>query len=802
MKKIFTIIAAAIMALPTVAQEPGDVMIFINPGHGGHDSDDRNVVIEPFKSGDPNGYWESNSNLEKGLSLKALLEAKGCNVDMSRVTNTTADDLGLSVISGLANDSGADIFFSIHSNATGTANRVNFPLMLFRGKDDMPIIPDSKVLSELLFPHLISNEATVWTQTSTNVRGDWSFYPSWGTSGLGVLRELQIPGMLSEGSFHDYIPETYRLMNKDFCWLEAWHFLKAIDDYWSFAPETKGIIAGVLYDERFQRDVNYIMFARDIMLPVSDAKVTLYDESGTTELQSYLTDKLYNGFFLFKDLEPGKYIIKMTSETHEPKEAEVTVTANKVSYPVIALKKIRNTPPAVLSYTPQWNEGDKPLLCNTSINLAFNWDMDVASTEAAFTITPAVEGVFTWTESNTKMEFKPKRSYKPNTLYTIKLAKTATHAGGVPLENDFTIQFATDDREFTTILAQYPIDGSEIHYKGMAVMMMADKFFDAGQIIKQVSMVNAAGAPMTFNTRSFSYNKDNEAYGWFKLPVAGNLNIGETYTLTLSGDISDKDGVKIPQEQIINFKAVDVTELSVGSDVITNFEDNTLYTLNADKSTKYTEGKITKDTSNKLFDAACVKFVSTFSEAGGEITYDFGGTSTFTINTNFHAGLYVNGDLSGCELSCVFESASGEKIVKACNIDFLGWKLIEIPSVDFATGEEYQFKGIKVKSTNALQGMKNTLILDNLLRMEGPGSGVENVEIASVKVYPNPASEYVIVNGDALVESLQLIGMNGAVVAQTAGNVINVSEIANGTYILKISISGVVTTRKVVILHE
>ncbi len=145
MKKILLTLAACSMASLTMpAVNPSDLIIYINPGHGGHDSDDRNVVIEPFAQGDPEGFWESNANLDKGLMLRELLQAKGIKVYMSRVTNTTADDLGLTTIGRLANEKKADFFFSIHSNATGTSSRTNFPLMLYRGYDDEPVRENAK----------------------------------------------------------------------------------------------------------------------------------------------------------------------------------------------------------------------------------------------------------------------------------------------------------------------------------------------------------------------------------------------------------------------------------------------------------------------------------------------------------------------------------------------------------------------------------------------------------------------------------------------------------------------------------
>ena len=112
MKKFFFKFAMmAILAVFAVniatAQQPH---VYINPGHGGYDSDDRNMVIYPFTQGDSAGSWESKSNLRKGLALQEILQKKGYRTSISRVTNTTADDLALSTIVALCNPSGADVF--------------------------------------------------------------------------------------------------------------------------------------------------------------------------------------------------------------------------------------------------------------------------------------------------------------------------------------------------------------------------------------------------------------------------------------------------------------------------------------------------------------------------------------------------------------------------------------------------------------------------------------------------------------------------------------------------------------------
>ncbi len=82
------------------------------------------------------------------------------------------------------------------------------------------------------------------------MKGDWTFYPEWGDKvGLGVLRTLNMPGVLSEGSFHDYVPEGWRLRNNNHLHHEAWSMLRALTQYENVNPEPTGIIAGTVRDK-------------------------------------------------------------------------------------------------------------------------------------------------------------------------------------------------------------------------------------------------------------------------------------------------------------------------------------------------------------------------------------------------------------------------------------------------------------------------------------------------------------------------------------------------------------------------
>lgn len=793
-------IMASCSILSAVATTPQELVIYINPGHGGYDSDDRNVVIDPYKQGDPEGYWESKSNLVKGMHLRDLLNERGYTTGISRVTNTTADDLGLETIGGLANAAGADIFLSIHSNATGTANRRNAPLMLFRGYDTEAVYPESPKVATIMNEQLLKNEATVWTSTSINIRGDWSFY-SWGTQGLGVLRKLQMTGVLSEGSFHDYVPEAYRLMNSDFCWMEAWHFLKSYEQYYGIeSKETKGYVAGVVYDSRLKRDVDYKMYDRDEYIPINGAKVELCKEDGT-KLQEYVTDNINNGFYLLKDVEPGTYKLKITKDTHISAETSVVVTANNISYSNIALQKIRDTAPEVVSYTPMWTAGEEGLLCNTPIVFNFNWDMDATSTEAAFKITPAVEGTLTWSDANYKMTFTPTTPYLPNTEYTVTLGKSAQHAGGMSMVADKTFTFKSDNRDYLTILNYFPRAGAEVNVKSPVVAFLADQYLDAPTAYNNIKIKDASGNELAYSSRSITYGKYTEPYGWAKMPLSKALVAGEDYTITIPVTVADKTGIHVKDEIVEHFKAVDMSVAKTDAVNVNEFDDVTTLVGNSDQS-KASTLTITKDSSSKLFGTACASMKYTFTEQeGGKIVIDVAPT-TETVSGIDAIEMSIFGDISSNTMNLIFVSDAEEVIVPMGAIDYLGWQTKRVNlGLYLKADKNYTLKGIEVNQDNAKQGAAGIIKIDNLVKFVSQGS-VENIETSTIRIYPNPASEYIIVNGESYIEGLQLFDLNGKLIAKQSGNVINVSEIVSGTYIIKVYVSGSEITQKVVVKHD
>ncbi len=96
-------------------------------------------------------------------------------------------------------------------------------------------------------------------------------------------------------------------------------------------------------------------------------------------------------------------------------------------------------PPQLVAASPAPG-ADVPL--NTTISVRFDQAMDQASVEAAFGITPAVDGTFTWPAPDT-LVFEPADELERGSLYQVSLADSATAENGEALQEPVEISWET-----------------------------------------------------------------------------------------------------------------------------------------------------------------------------------------------------------------------------------------------------------------------------------------------------------------------------------------------------------------------
>ncbi|MEA4984567.1 hypothetical protein SDC9_45017 [bioreactor metagenome] len=791
--KILTLSIFVLIAFSMPAQDLTGIKIHINPGHGGWDGDDRGIPTPLYPSVGPNvGFWESQSNLDKGMQLKTMLEAHGATVQMSRTQNRTQDDLPLSTIVQMANEFQADFMLSIHSNAgNGVANYV---LQLFAGKTDgdthnyptpTPRSNESRDISTEIAKNQYKNQLTYWT-ANYNVSGDKTFarlFMGW-SDGYGVMRGLTVPGTISEGSMHDYIPETYRLMNMEYKWLESWNFLKAFCTYFKNAEIPTGNIAGYVKDSRnLILDGPYKKYGKDVLLPLDSAKLTILETN-----QTYIVDKNRNGVYVFKDLQPGTYTVKAEATGYYSQTKEITVVKNEINHLLFELNKIRNTPPQVISYTPNVALTDS-VIASTDIVLNFNWDMDEASTRAAFSITPATEGTLTFEDSQYRLRFTPTMPLEKSTLYTVRLDKSAKHPDNLSMEEDFVFQFVTQSRNRLGLIEGYPKDGSKSVYATKPLFMLIfDRTVDNNSARNNINVLDGNGTSLSKITRSVVFNKVGAPYGDMYFELTDPLIAGNEYTLRIGGEVMDNTGVKVVEPIDIRFtaSAVAVTDKTIVDD----FEVAGEYTYELTQSENDTLSTIARSTTQKLFGSAAYRIRTTFKDVVASSVYKIA-TPTATTETGKVFGLHVYGDMSGNELQLQFRSVTAENVVvylKLCELDFKGWEFVEAELNETAN---FQLTGIRVVRKNGLLSKSTDIHIDNLLQYAEPISGlISNKLDPAISVYPNPATDIIRVKTDEnALPLLQLYSLNGVLLKVANDKQISVSEFEAGTYLLKVKTS-------------
>lgn len=371
MKKLFISALAALLAAAPFAgaQNLTGKKVYINPGHGGFEAtagvripgefangyrSDGSVATDrwnasiPFPTVCEEGCWESKHNLWRGLELQRLLQDAGATVKMSRTQNRPQDDRILQEIGEEATAWGADMFLSIHSNGNGA----NYLMTIFRGADPRPgqpfnindpDLPVSKEMAVTGWKHLHDNNVTCWqslkSPASPYAVSDSAFYSSW-TEGyhLGVLRKLWVPGYLAEIAFHDYKPETHRMLNEDYSKMVAFQLFTAICESLGAEQPKTGIISGAAKDgKRIFRDPLFLGATygdHDQYKPVNGATVTL---TGNGVNETYITDQYYNGFFYFPGLTPGTYHLTIEASGYDKYEEDVVCEAGKCRGPIAML---------------------------------------------------------------------------------------------------------------------------------------------------------------------------------------------------------------------------------------------------------------------------------------------------------------------------------------------------------------------------------------------------------------------------------------------------------------------------------
>lgn len=191
-----TTVKPATTTTGSTAVAPEDLVIFLDPGHGGSDPGTNRTYDGVL-------YKESEINLTVALKAKAKLEALGYKVVLSRSDDTAVD---VNERAGMAIEAKANMFISIHVNAT-TGDVAHGFEAFYSGKDGLKY--DAKAFADLFTKQFeeikdikMTDDPSKLAYPNMHIRGtkaDTELY----TNGLAVLnrKESYMPSTLLELGF-------------------------------------------------------------------------------------------------------------------------------------------------------------------------------------------------------------------------------------------------------------------------------------------------------------------------------------------------------------------------------------------------------------------------------------------------------------------------------------------------------------------------------------------------------------------------------------------------------------------------
>ncbi|MBO4804235.1 MAG: Ig-like domain-containing protein, partial [Muribaculaceae bacterium] len=515
----------------------------------------------------------------------------------------------------------------------------------------------------------------------------------------------------------------------------------------------------------------------------------LLDQNGN-ELQRYETDTLRNGIYVFKYVNPGTYTVEVSSPLHFTQTKTVTVTANAPTYQNFFLKRVRDTPPEVVEYSPVWNEGDPAVKCSTPIVLSFNWDMDDVTTCNAFHLDPPVEGTFEWEDSYYRLVFTPTDAFDVNTLYTLTLDKSAEHGGGTPMEEDFVMQFYTQPRNHLTELAVFPYENAPVNYKTPTVELRVDSMLDTYNLFQRMRVLDSEGNEVPWNKRSIKYNKVGDDYGFVRIPLVRDIEAGKDYHLILDVDIADTAGIHLPAARDILFHGVYAGADKPGMTVVEDFESTDGYSAGSNAVTASSERLFGNKSLQVSYDLEYSwDGYSTLITAPGyleSLTHRFAKGDTL--------GIHVWGDMSYNDLYAVLwaDDEACEVTLPLGKIDYHGWRYVSVPVRNLPEGD-FKFAGFRLDGGEKPMCSSGIIRFDNLLRAES--SGIDEVPLAGLKVWSD--GDYIVASADTYIQGMELLDMNGRTIKAVGGNCINVASMSRGIYLVRVHINGSTSTQKV-----
>jgi len=649
------------------------VSIFLDPGH----SQTENQGLY--------GYSEPQKVLRIGLALREMLMTQ-TDIDTVYISRTNdQQQVPLGQRDDLANATGADFFYSIHSNAGATTT--NNTLLLHGGwrsnGQTVEKTPNGgKAFSDLLIDELtdamriatIGNYAdrTFYQGFPDNHSNKWPY--------LFVNRTTNMASTLSEGGFHTNPFQQKRNLNAEYKRLEAYAAFWSFLEYFGVEDQqpTVGIVTGVISDNDSDEPLNGAFATIDEQTYTTDTFESLFNQYSSDP------EELKNGFFFLEDITNGNQQVIVSADGFYSDTSMIDVLTDDFTFHDVSL--VSAIPPSITGI-----EITDTLLVNPGENLVlqFSRNMIKETVEDALSLTPADSIRLVWKSDSrleiitNELEFESNYVLKldstaiDNSSYMHQLDGNADGVGG----DSFVLQIETGNADIQSPVVS-DINPTNTRFNELYPIASAtfNEYLDS-TTVEQAVQIKKSQYVVPGTTKYYEVG-DRSVINFFP---SERLDPSTNYVLKILGTISDTVGNAIGADINRTFPTTD--QEIITQTTIDNFESGLTAWWEPSQSGS-TEGIVPEETSMEIE----TDIVNIFSGSTQALRVNYGwrtldtshlireyrgSVSTPKFSSSKIMQSYVFGDGNGNKFRFVVNDAKNQlEASEWYTVDWLGWRLI------------------------------------------------------------------------------------------------------------------------------
>ena len=163
-------------------------------------------------------------------------------------------------------------------------------------------------------------------------------------------------------------------------------------------------------------------------------------------------------------------------------------------------------------------------------------------------------------------------------------------------------------------------------------------------------------------------------------------------------------------------------------------------------------------------------------------------------------GMYVNGDFSNHELFVVLAGGTDEKSFSLGNLNFRGWRYLEVTLSDLLIETPYHIAGMRLVQDDNPVSQSGSFVADDLSRIALGENGISAVEDDAAGITINVNGSEITADAAAGVSAMEVIASDGRIILAAKGNTLNCQGFAPAVYLIRITLAdGTKAVRRVAV---